>query len=152
MAYFIFIPWILFFLLYSLNAYYEISASKNKSGFKWLGKNIFRAFRLDNLLLIGVFLIFLRYNNQTVTMLLFFMINLYLLVNILYELHEKTKRKKVNNKFLVIEYIFITTLPIISHVITKNFELTCLIMFTYVFLSYLLAILLINLSKKFKVK
>ncbi len=146
MNYLLFIPWILFFSLYSLNAYKVIYRKKTKINLKWINKNFFKIFRFDVLLLMGIFIYFSTYRNITVIKMLFFMINLYLFVNTIYDV--KINKKRNIDWPMIIIYILIISIPIIYYYFTKKIIMTFMIMFGYVFFTYIINILINNFNKK----
>jgi len=102
-------------------------------------------FRFDMLVLIGIFIFFLRHNNNTVNMMLFFMINLYLFVNCLYDEQKSKNTKKIILKHLF-PFLLVISIPILFYLLTKKFVPTCLIMFGYSFFAYIIVILIKKIS------
>ena len=145
MRYITLLPWLLFFSIYTLNAYIEIY-ERNKTKLKtWFHKNFWKMFRLDILLLIIIFIFFLKYKNNTVNIMLFFMINLYLFINSLYDIVPNKNTKKII-KQLLISFLLVVLIPFLFYYFTKNFVFTCLIMFAYTFFAYIIVILLKKIS------
>ena len=146
MHYLTFIPWIVYFPILSYIAYHELYSQKKLTGKAWAKENILKAIRFDNLLLLLVFIYFIQFKNYTVNIMLFGMINLYLLVKSLYEIpKDKQKFKGKEKMFALITQIIFISSPIIYYLITKNIVITWLIMFCYNFLAYLLVIITNNL-------
>ena len=139
MSYLALLPWLLFFPTYSFHIYLEINEKGTRELIKWGKKNFFKMFRLDILLLISLFVYFLTHNHNTVNLMLFFMINLYFFVNMLYETKFKGKFRELNVQMVVI-YIFVILIPVIFYLITRNFVVTSLIMFGYSFFAYFILI------------
>ena len=138
MAYLAILPWILFFPIYSYFIYYGIKENNSKDLLKWMNNNFFKMFRFDILLLIIIFINFIRYNNYAVNLMLFFMTNLYLFINILYD-YTPPKKIKVNYKVLIV-YLILILIPIMYYLVFKKFVITSLIMFAYTFLAYFIVI------------
>ena len=145
MSYLALFPWILFYTAYSWHIYLDIKEEEAKDLFKWMKLNFWKMFRIDILLLIAIFIYFVRFDNHAVDLMLFFMINLYLFINILYEIPAKQKKVKIN-LLILLPYLLIISLPIIYYIFTKNFVYTSFIMFGYTFLAYIIVILVKILS------
>ena len=145
MSYLAMLPWFLFYLTYSY--YIDDDLRGEKDVLKWVKKNFWKMFRFDNLFLIIIFIYFIRYHNQTVNIMLFFMINFYMFINILYD------RQNPKIKFgIIVPYFIVALVPIICYLIFKNFVLSSLIMFGITFFAYLIAIKVRLLSKYFQKK
>lgn len=140
MNYLTLIPWFLFFIFYSYYIYLEISAQKTYNYRKWIDENFWKIFRFDTLFLIAIFIFFIRYKNNFVNLMLFFAINLYLLINILYELPKKEKFKIPLTT--LISFLIILFIPLIIYFLTKSFVITTLVMFGYTFFAYIIVIVI----------
>jgi len=150
MRYIALLPWILFFSVYSLNIFIRLYEN-NKDDLKtWFKNNLLKMFRIDMLILIAIFIFFLQYNNNTVNIMLFFMINLYLFINCLYDEQQSKNRKKIILKHLF-PYCLVIAIPILFFIFTRRFVPTCLIMFSYSFFAYIIVILVKKISVFFEV-
>jgi len=145
MQYIALIPWLLFFSVYSLNIFIKLY-EKNKDDLKiWFKNNFIKMFRIDMLILIIIFIYFIRYENNTVNIMLFFMINLYLFINCFYDELKSKNRKKIILKHLL-PYLLVISIPILFYIFTGRFVTTCLIMFGYSFFAYIIVILIKKIS------
>jgi len=145
MRYIAILPWLLFFSVYSYNIFIKIY-EKNKNNLKtWFKKNFLKMFRIDMLILIAIFIFFLQFNNATVNIMLFFMINLYLFVNCFYDEQKSKNPKKIIIQHLI-PFLLVVLIPFLFYFLTKKFVTTCLIMFGYSFFAYIIVILIKKIS------
>jgi len=137
-----FLPWVLYFILHTAKAIRETKLVKKTEYFKWLKSHFFQIFRLDNLVLIAVFLYFVKHHNDLVDKMLFSSINLYLFVNSIYDKSPGSVNKVSRSELtLIIILILITTIPFIYFSKTNNLQLTYKIMFGYTFFAYFIVII-----------
>lgn len=134
--YLTFITWILY---YSRVCSYAIKDTKKiKITLSWLKKNIFKMFHIDMIILIGIFIYFVSYEQDLVTKMLFSTINIYLFVNSFYDTRRTSKIKTIKSENNVIIATFIISLlPIIYYFITKELTNTYYIMLGYSFFYYI---------------
>jgi|GEM_PF-5458989 len=136
-----FIPWLFYFISYSIKGIKDTKGVKRKKYVNWLKTHLLQIFRLDTLVLIAVFLYFTKHNNDFVDKTLFFAINLYLFVNSIYDKSFKNKNKvKWSEATLVIILLIITALPFAYYEYSANVQLTYKLMFSYTFFAYILVI------------
>ena len=137
-----FLPWLLYFIIYSIKGIKDTKGVKRKTYFTWLKKHFFQMFRFDTLVLIAVFLYFIKFENSMVDKMLFFAINLYLFVNSIYDKSFKNKNKiEFSELTLVVILLIITTVPFIYYYRHHELINTYNIMFAYTFFSYIIVIL-----------
>ena len=141
-----FIPWILIAIvstISNLNNEHYCTFS-----LKYLGKNIFKIFRLDTLLLILCFWYFASFGLEFVDKYLFAIMCLYLFVNFFYE--KKNSLKKGFFQAHIMELIIlllVISIPFIYYHNTDNLNFTYKIMLLYLFFEYI-TILVISLIAK----
>lgn len=141
-VYLSFIPWFLYYVSMCKNAMKDIK--KSDVNFKWFGKSFFRIFRLDNIILFAIYLFFSFVNTDAsqlwlVKLLLFSGINLYLYINSFYDknkIREKIKTDDISTVFII---LFLSLIPIIYFISTKNHTITYYIMFGFSFFNYFIA-------------
>jgi len=130
------ITWILCFtkeMLFILK-----NTNSKESYFKDFKFNAFKLIRLDKLLLITIFIIYVNFNKDFVTSLVFTVISLYLFINKFYENGKKErflKTVKKNWLTIIITYIFVL-IPFIYLLLTKNYDNTSIVLLLYIFFSY----------------
>lgn len=134
-----FIPWLLYYT-YQTNSWLSILQNK-QINLTWLKKNIFRSFSLSEIALYLTFFYFTVHYHRSqeiflVTTILFFLINLYLLVS---KLEFKKKNSEVNQKNLVVYFllILITLIPFTYYVFSNNYTITYYILFFYSLFAFL---------------
>jgi len=93
--------------------------------------------RLDKLFLIIIFIIYLRFNKDFITSIVFTVICLYMYIN---KLYEKTTKEKFlivlkNNWLIICNVVFISLIPLIYYFITKRINDVYIILLFYIFLS-----------------
>ena len=145
-----FIPWILIIVVSMIsnlnNEHYRTFS------LKYLGKNIFKIFRLDTLLLILCFWYFASFDREFVDKYLFAIMCLYLFVNFFYE--KKNPIKKEFFKEHIIELILLIVMmaiPFIYYHNTDNLNFTYKLMLLYLFFEYIIILavsLIATLIKK----
>jgi len=138
------VSWILCFtkeMLFTLK-----NSNSKDSYFKDLKSKLFQLIRLDKLLLIIIFIIYVNFNKDFVTALVFTVICLYLFINKFYEKSKKEKLlKTIKNNWLTIIFTYCFALvPFIYLIITENYDNTSIILMLYVYFSYLI----IGISKE----
>ena len=138
-----FIPWILYLVSSSSRVIKEFRGQKiNKEFFK---NNLFNLFRLDTIVLVLVFIFFsVTYPSADqiwlIRVLLFISINLYLLLNSIYD--KKNKEKLVKKEYNIIFLLVILMLiPIVFYLISKKYTTAYYIMFGYSVLNGLIVLL-----------
>lgn len=142
-----FIPWILIAIvstISNLNNEHYCTFS-----LKYLGKNIFKIFRLDTLLLILCFWYFASFGLEFVDKYLFAIMCLYLFVNFFYE--KKNSLKKGFFQAHIMELILlllVISIPFIYYHNTDNLNFTYKLMLLYLFFEYII-ILIVSLIAKF---
>jgi len=88
--------------------------------------------------LITIFIIYVNFNKDFVTSLVFTVISLYLFINKFYENGKKErflKTVKKNWLTIIITYIFVL-IPFIYLLLTKNYDNTSIVLLLYIFFSY----------------
>ena len=145
-----FIPWILYLVSSSSRVIKEFRGQKiNKEFFK---NNLFNLFRLDTIVLVLVFIFFsVTYPSADqiwlIRVLLFISINLYLLLNSIYDKKnkEKLEKKEYNIIFLL---VILTLIPIVFYLISKKYTTAYYIMFGYSVLNGLIVLLCSIINNK----
>lgn len=145
-----FIPWILYLVSSSSRVIKEFRGQKiNKEFFK---NNLFNLFRLDTIVLVLVFIFFsATYPSADqiwlIRVLLFISINLYLLLNSIYD--KKNKEKLVKKEYNIIFLLVILMLiPIVFYLISKKYTTAYYIMFGYSVLNGLIVLLCSIINNK----
>ncbi len=145
-----FIPWILYLVSSSSRVIKEFRGQKiNKEFFK---NNLFNLFRLDTIVLVLVFIFFsVTYPSADqiwlIRVLLFISINLYLLLNSIYDKKnkEKLEKKEYNIIFLL---VILMLIPIVFYLISKKYTTAYYIMFGYSVLNGLIVLLCSIINNK----
>ncbi len=122
LSYASFIPWILYFIeimLYRIGIVETYELNQNKY-LQHINKHLFSSINIKELLLFSIFLIFLQNKNETVLMILFPTIYLYLLIDFFYGLANDCK--KIKYKSLMVQSVLVVVL-IVSLFILKIIEL-----------------------------
>lgn len=135
------------FLCYTKEILYTLKNMDPKdSFFKNFKTNAISVLRLDKLLLIIIFIIYVNFNKAFVTSMLFSVICLYLFINKFYEKTKKEKNINVikNNLITVIFSYLFALIPFIYLIITKDYDNTSIILLFYIIFSYFI----IEISKK----
>ena len=144
-----FIPWILMVfvsVLSNLN-----NENYQKFSFKYLGKNFFKIFRLDTLLLILCFWYFASFHKTFVDKYLFSIMCLYLFVNFFYEKRNPLKKNFFKENIIqIILLLFITIIPFIYYYKTNNLNITYKIMLLYLYLEYIIILIVSYITKLIK--
>lgn len=145
-----FVLWFLYYLLLCKNALKEIIFDRDTKYLKWLKKNFYNVFKIMTLLLIMLFVYFMKFNNELVNKILFFTINLYLYIDLIYVDGNKKKKLKMHrtNKIIFALLILISTIPFIYYFITYNLAVTYLLLFLYAYFSYFLVLVMQIAEKK----
>ncbi len=153
-----FIPWLLYFFSLCKNTLKDIKT--NEINKEWIKENFLKVFHLDNLILFGLFIIFVSiYRNSgkifITKLLLFSSINLYLLANRYY---DKNKHKyNIGNEDIstILIIVIISLIPISVYNITGWYTVSYILMFAFAFFNYYIVIvakkindLLIKRTKK----
>lgn len=153
-----FIPWLLYFFSLCKNTLKDIKT--NEINKEWIKDNFLKVFHLDNLILFGLFIIFVSiYRNSgkifITKLLLFSSINLYLLANRYY---DKNKHKyNIGNEDIstILIIVIISLIPISVYNITGWYTVSYILMFAFAFFNYFIVIvakkindLLIKRTKK----
>ena len=155
LIYISFIPWFLYFLATTINAYKDLKT--NKFNKKWLKKNFLKVFHFDNLILLGIFIFFSVYYGKSgqvwlAEVLLFGFINLYLFFNYFYYDKNKSKAKLVPTDLSpILILIIIALIPIIRYGGTKNYIIAYYLLFGLSFFNYL-TVIIANFIHKLVVK
>lgn len=128
---------------------FNLKSYSSKDYFKDFKKEALQIVRLDRLFLITIFIIYIRFNKDFITSLVFAVICLYLYINKLYEKSKKISIKNVIQKYwLTILLVIISTiLPFVYFGVTKNMDLTCVILLFYIFFNYFLVGISKNITK-----
>ena len=135
-----FIPWILIIIVSMLNNLNN--ENYQKFSLKYLGRNIFRIFRLDTLLLIICFWYFASFNKEFVDKYLFAIMCLYLFVSFFYENRASFKKNFWKDNFIqIILLIIINSIPFIYYSQTNNLIVTYKIMLLYLFFEYIIILI-----------
>ena len=144
-----FIPWILIAIvstISNLNNEHYCTFS-----LKYLGKNIFKIFRLDTLLLILCFWYFASFHKTFVDKYLFSIMCLYLFVNFFYEKRNPLKKNFFKENIIqIILLLFITIIPFIYYYKTNNLNITYKIMLLYLYLEYIIILIVSYITKLIK--
>ena len=150
-----FIPWILYFLSYSINLIKELRSVKLDKNF--IKDNILKLLKFDKTILIIIFILFsLIYRKadqiKLIRILLFAAINLYLFLHCIYDKKRITEPlKKKENKIVIIISILML-IPIIFYFLHKKYTITYYLMFAFSFFNPIIVLLLTTLYKKVKRK
>ena len=149
-----FIPWILYFLSSSSRTIKDFRRQKVNKQF--IKENILKLFRFDNIILIGLYVYFsLTYPDADqiwlIRVLLFASINLYLLLNSIYDKKNKGNLEK-KEKNIIFMLAVLILIPIIYYAFTRRYKITYYIMFGYSFFNGILVLLCTMLYKKFNKK
>ncbi len=139
-VYLSFIPWFLYYISMCKNALKVIKM--NNVNFKWLGKNFFKVFHIDNTILFAIYVFFSYINTDAsqlwlVKLLLFSGINLYLYINTFYDKHRITDKIKTDDISTIFIILFIALIPIIVYISTKSYTIAYYIMFAFAFFNYI---------------
>lgn len=123
-----FIIWIIYFWI--LVSREVVRKNKNKEKYTWdlLKKNIFYLFRLDSLFFLIMFYIYKGFNNESVTVYLYFVFVVSALVFIFYDISDKYDLKKIKLKKEKIYYIvsfILFLIPLVYYFVTKNIANSC---------------------------
>ena len=144
-----FIPWILIIIVSMLNNLNN--ENYQKFSLKYLGRNIFRIFRLDTLLLIICFWYFASFDKEFVDKYLFAIMCLYLFVSFFYEKRNALKKNFWKDNIIqIILLILINAIPFIYYNETNNLIVTYKIMLLYLFFEYIIILLVSYISKGIK--
>lgn len=149
-----FIPWILYFLSSSSRTIKDFRGEKLDKTF--IKENILKLFRFDNIVLIALYVYFsLTYPDADqiwlIRVLLFASINLYLLLNSIYDKKNKDSLEKKEKNIIYMLAILIL-IPIIYYAFTRHYKITYYIMFGYSFFNGILVLLCTNIYKRYKSK
>lgn len=149
-----FIPWILYFLSSSSRTIKDFRRQKINKQF--LKENILKLFRFDNMILIGLYIYFsLTYPDADqiwlIRVLLFASINLYLLLNSIYDKKNKDSLEK-KEKNIIFMLAVLILIPLIYYAFTRHYKITYYIMFGYSFFNGIIVLICTMLYKKFKTK
>ena len=104
-------------------------------------------FRFDTLILVAIFVYFTTHDIAFVNEILFFTINLYLLVN---KLYDKEIKKKINLKKHVLKFIFIYLLAIIlllPYILKQNLTLSYFLSFAFILAIHFIMVILKKICK-----
>lgn len=145
-----FIPWILYLVSSSSRVIKEFRGQKINKEF--LKSNLFNLFRLDTIILVLIFIFFsINYPSADqiwlIRVLLFISINLYLLLNSIYDKKNKEKllKKEYNIIFLL---VILMLIPIVFYLISKKYTTAYYIMFGYSILNGLIVLLCSIINNK----
>lgn len=123
-----FIIWITYYFLLVSREICRKNLNKDKYDINLIKTNIFYLFRLDSLFFLIIFYIYKGFNNESVTIYLYFVFVVSSLVFILYDINDKYNIKKNNyskeKKYYIISFILMF-IPIIYYFITKNVANAC---------------------------
>lgn len=146
-----FIIWLLYYLLLCKNALKEISFDKDTKYLKWLKKNFYNVFKIMTLLLIILFIYFMKFNNELVNKILFFTINLYLYIDLIYvDANTKKKLKKNKSNKIIFAFLLISaSIPFLYYFLTQNLAITYLFLLLYSYFSYFLVLIMQITEKRF---
>ena len=144
-----FIPWILIIIVSLVNnlnnEHYQ------KFSLKYLGKNIFKIFRLDTLLLIIFFWYFASFDREFVDKYLFAIMCLYLFVNFFYEKKNHIKKHFWKENIIqLILLLIVIVIPFIYYHQTNNLNITYKIMLLYLFLEYIIILIVSIIARIIK--
>ena len=144
-----FIPWILVIIVSMLSNLNN--ENYQKFSLKYLGKNIFKIFRLDTLLLILCFWYFASFDKEFVDKYLFAIMCLYLFVNFFYEKRIPLKKYFFKeNMIQIVLLLLIITIPFIYYHNTNNLNFTYKIMLLYFFLEYVIILIVSYIARLIK--
>lgn len=145
-----FIPWILYLVSSSSRVIKEFRGQKINKEF--LKNNLFNLFRLDTIILVLIFIFFsINYPSADqiwlIRVLLFISINLYLLLNSIYDKKNKEKllKKEYNIIFLL---VILMLIPVVFYLISKKYTTAYYIMFGYSILNGLIVLLCSIINNK----
>jgi len=130
------LTWILCFtkeLIFTLK-----NTNLKESFFKDFKGKALKIIRFDKLLLIIIFIIYVNFNKDFVTSLVFTVICLYFFINKFYEKSKKEKNIKIIKKHwltIVITYL-LALIPFIYLIITKDYDNTSIVLLLYIYFSY----------------
>ena len=149
-----FIPWILYFLSSSSRTIKDFRGQKINKEF--LKENILKLFRFDNIILIGLYIYFsLTYPDADqiwlIRVLLFASINLYLLINSIYDKKNKETLEKKEKNIIIILAVLIL-IPVLYYAFTRHYKITYYIMFGYSFFNGVLVLMCSSIYKKYFTK
>lgn len=131
---FVFLALLSWFVCFTYEIIFTLKNIDTHDILKSIKKNVLQIIRLDKLFLIVIFIIYIRFNKDFITSLVFMVICLYMYIN---KLYEKTKKEKllmtIKKHWLeLIVLLVITSLPFIYLLLTKNFDNTYIILLIYI--------------------
>lgn len=140
------ISWIICFINETI---YNIKNYNNSKYFKNFKSKVGQIIRLDKLFLITIFIIYVRFNKDFITSLLFAVICLYLYINKLYEKTKKMTFKEIlkNNWLTILTACVFASIPFVFYGLTKKLEITCIALLFYIFFNYFIVGISVYLSK-----
>ncbi|MEG0977306.1 MAG: hypothetical protein RSF02_02000 [Bacilli bacterium] len=141
-----FIIWIVYYFLLVSRILIEKNNQTITYGL-YIKRNFLKVFRFDKLILIFLFYLYTRLGNEKVLIFLFFIIILFLLVNLLYEEINFKNIKLKENKYYFILLFILMFIPFIYFFITFNYTKT--LMFLLIF-TFILPIIVYVISVIFK--
>ncbi len=133
-------------LCFSYEILFTLKNYNSKDFFKDFKNKALQVIRLDKLFLIIIFIIYLRFNKDFITSLVFTVICLYMYINKLYEKSKKEKLMETLKKhwLTLLIVVIIASLPFIYFILTKNIDNTYITLLFYIFFSYFI----VGISKK----
>lgn len=139
-----FIIWIVYYFLLVSRILIEKNNQTITYGL-YIKRNFLKVFRFDKLILIFLFYLYTRLGNEKVLIFLFFIIILFLLVNLLYEEINFKNIKLRENKYYFILLFILMFIPFIYFFITFNYTKTLmfLLIFTFIlpFIIYVISVI-----------
>ncbi len=125
------ISFIIWMIYYWILVNREIARkNKNKEKYTWslLKKDLFYLFRLDNLFFLIMFHLYKGFDNESVTIYLYFVFVVASLVYIFYDINEKykiLKNKIMQEKIYYFISLIVFIIPIIYYFKTNDIPTTC---------------------------
>ena len=138
-----------FIICFVNETFYNLKNYSDSKYFQKFKTKVSQVIRLDKLFLITIFILYVRFNKDFITSLLFAVICLYLYINKLYEKSKKRAFKDIlkNNWLTIIFVCLFVSIPFIYYGITNKLEITCIILLFYIFFNYFIVGISESLSK-----
>ena len=150
--YLTFIPWILYFIeivFYRIGVIETCKLDKEKY-FKHMKENLFSSINVKEIVLLVIFIFFIRYHNTPVLESLFATFYIYLLVDFFQTLAVDCK--KIRNKSLMVQSVLLVILVISFFTVTNKLYTTYFLMFMVsilnTFIIYIFSIIMKSFFSK----